>query len=205
MIQEMFRMRTKLIGFSWCVLCVYALLLTACSQSETASKNTTSSSTTATTATAATKSKPTGPVKVDQSLCDRILTKTEVGQTTSTTVNNIRVISTDEGGSCNYETAPAKASLVVTFYSLQGVDALDMVVAQLKNNPDFMGTITPVSDLGDKAIFIVNPITPKLIQYRLMVAYGTLWLDFILPNSSAGDAAASNQVQQLAKLALGRI
>jgi len=151
------------------------------------------------------KTKPTGPVKVDQALCDRLISKAEAGQITQTTVASIRVIATDEGGSCNYETAPFKAAVFVAFFP-GGAAAVQAEQDRLKSEPDFKGTVTSIGGLGDSAIAIVNPLPgTSIIQYHISIAYGTLFIDCVLPKSAAGDTAAIAQLKQVAQLVLDRL
>ncbi|MBA3823004.1 MAG: hypothetical protein H0X24_03745 [Ktedonobacterales bacterium] len=191
------------------VLAAVLCFFTACATGGTSTGNS-GGGTPATTPqpTKAVKTKPQGPITIDLALCERILSKTEAGQITKTTITNIHVITDssggDGGGSCNYETAPLKAAVFVALFP-GGAAALQGEQTQLQNEPDFKGSITPISGLGDAAIGIVNPITAGLIQYHVSVAYGTLFIDCVLPKSSVGDAASIDQLKQVAQLVVDRI
>jgi hypothetical protein len=147
---------------------------------------------------------------IDQALCDRILTKAEVGAIAQTTVTNVKVITTGSGGSCNYETAPNKAAMVVVFF-FGSSDAGPGVILQamadsITKNPGFTGSVTPVSGFGDAAQAIVNPIpNTAVIQYDLFIAQRNYVVGFQYPNSQAGEAVAIGQLKQAAQLALPRI
>ncbi len=186
------------------VLCAALCIFAACASGGSSTGNGGGSTSTATMPTKTVKTKPTGPITVNQALCDRVLTKDEAGQITKTTVTSVKIIDTGEGGSCNYETAANRAAVFVAFFP-GGAAAVQGEQDQLKNQPGFKGTVTPISGLGDSAIGIVNPITAGLIQYHVSVAYGTLFLDCVLPKSTAGDAAAIDQLKQVAQLVLDRL
>lgn len=186
-----------------CVLTVVLSLVTACASGGSTASNGGSSTITAPQPTTV-KTKPQSMVKVDQALCDRILSLTEAGQITQTTVMNDRVITTAAGGSCNYETAPYKAVAVVTF-SPGGITLLQGIQTALQNQPDFKGSITPITGLGDAAIAVVNPLTVGLIQYRVIVAYGVVLINCVLPNSAAGDSTSISQLKQIAQKVVDRL
>lgn len=152
------------------------------------------------------KSKPTGVPAISDAFCNTILTKSEASQITGTQVNNERTITTAHGGSCNYEFAPYKAAVFVAFFP-GSANTLDLQTSALTSNPNFKGTVTKIDGVGDAAIFIVNPLTSSITQYHLSVAYGALFLDFVIPNNTVGssDAVALSQLKQVAALVLGRL
>jgi len=150
---------------------------------------------------------PKAPDKIDAALCAKIMTLDEANKIMGVSANNIRVINTSDedgvGGSCNYETAPFKAAVFVAFFAKAG--AADPAAA-LTSNPEFKGTVTPVSGLGDKAQFIVNPIPGTgITQYHLFVTAGTLLIDTVIPVTQPSNDTALSRSKQVAELALSRL
>jgi uncharacterized protein YceK len=180
-----------------------ALWLTGCSSATTGGSggSTTGSGSTTTGHT------PKAPAKIDAALCAKVMTLDEANKIMGVTATNIRVInSSDEdgaGGSCTYETAPFRAAVFVAFFANAGpVDP----AAALTSNPEFKGTVTPVSGLGDKAQCIVNPIPGTgLAQYHLFVSAGTLLIDTVIPVAQPSNDTALSRSKQVAQLALSRL
>jgi hypothetical protein len=180
-----------------------ALSLTGCSSTTIggSSGSTTGSGSTTTGHT------PKAPDKIDADLCARVMTLDEANKIMGVTATNIRVIdSSDEdgvGGSCNYESAPLKAAVFVAFFANAG--AADPAAA-LTSNPEFKGTVTPVSGLGDKAQFIVNPLgVGGITQYHLFVTAGTPLIDIVIPVTQPSNDTALSRSKQVAQLVISRL
>ncbi len=197
--------RTKM--FAIAVALCGSLALAACASSGGGSSTTgnpTSGQSGAPTATAKPAHKPTWPLTINQAFCDGLMSVTEAGQIMNAAVKTDRVISAGDVGSCNYETAPYKAAVFVAFLPNSG--DLHAIANSITNEPGFSGSVTPVSGIGDQAFEIVNPLpNTSIIQYRLMVAYGGVIFDVVVPNSSAGSAAVFAKLTQVAQLEIGRL
>lgn len=197
--------RTKMLAVA--VALCGSLALAACSSSGGGSSttgNSTGGQSGAPTATTKPAHKPTWPLTINQAFCDGLMSVTEAGQIMNAAVKTDRVISTGEGGSCNYETAPYKAAVFVAF--LPGAVGLQAIANSITSEPGFAGSVTPVSGIGDQAFEIVNPLpNTSIIQYRLMVADGGVIFDVVVPNSSAGSAAVFAKLTQVAQLEIGRL
>ena len=113
-----------------------------------------------------------------------------------------------DGGTCTYEATAFHAVVFVAFFPYVAGTTLDPVVAAITSNPDFGGKVSDVGGLGDSAKFIVNPIpNTALVQYHLMVQFGTALMDVVNPGTNGvKDASkAQEQLEQVARTVLGRL
>ena len=157
--------------------------------------------------------KPTGTLTIDQAFCERILTLSEASQIMGAEAKSIRVMPgttapDEDGGSCNYEATAYHAVVFVAFFAFAAGASLDQVSAAITSAPGFAGKVTAVSGVGDAAKFIVNPIpSTSLIQYHLMVKYGSALLDVVNPgvNGVKDASKAQEQLEQVARTVLGRL
>ena len=162
--------------------------------------------TTATTPTVA--HTPKAPTLTDSKSCSQLMSLDEANQIMSAKATTIRVIASDEdgGGSCNYETTPLHATVFAAFFpTAGGAGSLTAISAAITSNPNFAGTTSPVTGLGDQALFIVNPIpSTSITQYHLMVIAGTLLMDVVIPATQPDSNTALSRLKQVAQLILSR-
>ena len=180
-----------------------ALWLTGCSSTTTGGSGGSTTGSGSTT----TEHTPKAPDKIDADLCAKVMTLDEANKIMGVTATNIRVInSSDEdgvGGSGNYETTPFHAAVFVAFFANAG--SVDPAAA-ITSNPEFKGSATAVSGLGDKAQFIVNPLPGTgLTQYHLFVSASTLLIDTVIPVAQPSNDTALSRAKQVAQLVLSRL
>lgn len=160
-------------------------------------------------ATATTAHTPKDVKIKDAASCSQFMSLEEANQIMGDKATNIRVIASnddeEEGGSCNYETVPFKATVFVAYFPAAG-PTVAVAAKSITGAPGFKGTVTDISGVGDKAIFIVNPIpSTSIVQYHLMVGAGTLLIDCVIPKNQPDDNTALNRLKQVAQLVISRL
>ncbi len=133
----------------------------------------------------------------------------------ATPATTIRVDSpTSGGGSCNYEYALFKGNVsVVVGRSPPGTNS-NYLAAQAAANklPSEQLTTTPVSGVGDHAVFVVGSTTVAVQAYKidaLDIIYGSVFWDVNAIHLSAAAAATSDSSQladftQVAQIFMGK-
>ena len=133
----------------------------------------------------------------------------------TTPATTIRIDSPKSGGgSCNYEYAAFKGIVSVVFVGTipQGVSISDVATQALGGAnlpPGGKITTTPVSDVGDQALFITAaiPIAGKTLKMDFLdIIYGAIFFDCNNPNvGSIPDATELNGFTQVAQLVISRL
>jgi hypothetical protein len=178
-------------------LCVI-MLLTACGSSSSGSR--TSQPTIA-------KSKPSALPKVTVAFCQNIMTvkQSNTIMNPTTPATTIRVDSpASGGGSCNYEYALFKGNVSVVFVSVvpEGTSIVDNVNQALaaEKQQGAQVKMTPVSNVGDQAVFAVASTTLAGQPYKidsLDIIYGSVFWD-VNAIHLGSDATATSDSAQLA-------
>jgi hypothetical protein len=186
------------------LMMVVLILLVACSGTATAA-NGTPALTTAPTATP--KPKPTGVPKITAALCQQLMTVAEANQTMkpASPATTIRVDSTTQGGSCNYEYSRFHTVVSVLFLPYQSAASLDTIatqsLAEFKNDQGAKVTKTTVSGVGDQALYIAASDSSSGITlnfYALDTTVGSLYISCF--NTTIGSPPATPQQPPLTQV-----
>lgn len=159
------------------------------------------------------KSKPTAVPKITVALCQQLLTVAEANQIMKppTAATTIRIDSTTEGGSCNYEYAQFKSVVSIVFHSYQQGQSLSAAASQISSRvPNATVKTTMVSGVGDQALFVSAKVSVQGITIwddGLDVTYGNVLFTFANFNvpATSSDAAQLAALTQVAQLVLGRM
>lgn len=174
------RKRNRLIPLAL-VLCVM-LAAAACSSNGGSTGGTPNATAPSTSQPTVVKSKPTSVPAITLAFCQRIMSIAEANQIMKppTPATTIRVDSTSTGGSCNYEYASFRSVVTVTFLPYAGGPAnvqatLAGAAAQLSQVKGAQVTTTPVTGVGDGALFVTAVITVvPLKEAALDTIYGAI-------------------------------
>ncbi len=159
---------------------------------------------------ATTKPKPTGVPAITAATCAQLLSLAEANQITGVSATTIRVDSSSALSSCNYETKPYIASVVLSFSSGNAAQlASHMATQQQQLQQQNAGaTLKSVTGLGDAAYEEIVPIPGFSTHYHLFVADGAVLLEVTNPGAydpSGGDSAALAQLEHVAQTVLPRL
>ena len=173
--------------------------------------------------TATPRPKPTTVPTVTMAFCQQMLSVTQANQITNppTAATSIRVQSSLQGGSCNYEYAPLHDTISILFVAYPG-GSLSSLANQALHSTFANGKVTtaePISGLGDQAYFgavtgslSFSGITIKQKQQTLYVVDGSVvfLVSAGLVNGAGGignvsDAQALDEFKQVALLALAQL
>jgi hypothetical protein len=183
-------------------LCV-VVLLAACGSSSSGNSGTSTSGPPTLQPTVA-KSKPSALPKVTVAFCQNIMTvdQSNTIMNPTTPATTIRVDSpASGGGSCNYEYALFKGNVSVVFVAVvpAGTDSNYLATrAAAGKQPGEQLTITPVSGVGDQAVFVVGSTTVAGQAYKidaLDIIYGSVFWDVNAIHLGAAAAATSDSAQ----------
>jgi len=162
-----------------------------------------------TAAATATSHTPRNVKITDAASCSQFMSLDEANQIMGEKAANIRVSASNDdesdSGSCNYETLPFKATVFVAYFPGSG-PTVEAASKAITGHLGFKGTVTDISGVGDKAIFIVNPIpSTSIVQYHLMIGAGTLLIDCVIPKNQPDNNTALNRLKQVAQLVISRL
>lgn len=154
----------------------------------------------------AVKSKPTSVPPITVAFCQRILTVAEANELMKppTPATTIRVDSNPPGGSCNYEYAQFRAVLSLILLPYTGgagneQAALDGASAKLSQVKGAQITTTPVSGVGDAAMFITATLTiASLKEASVDTIYGAILLS--CANFKVGASSFATQQTELTQV-----
>lgn len=173
--------------------------------------------------TATPRPKPTKAPPITVALCQQIMSVAQANQIThpSTAATTIRVQSTAQGGSCNYEYAPLRGTISILIGDYPGGSLSDLANQALRGTfaNSKVTTAEPVSGLGDQAYFggvtsslSFSGITIGEKQQELFVVDGKVVfiISAGLVNGAGGignvtDAQALAEFEQIAPLVLAHL
>lgn len=185
-------------------LMIGLLALAACSGTSTGSGG---NGTPAAAATAKPKPKPTGVPKITVALCQQLMTVAEANQIMkpASPATTIRVDSTTQGGSCNYEYSRFHTVVSILFLPYQSSASLDTIatksLAQVQNTPGAKVTKTAVAGVGDQALYIVASDSSSGLTfnfYALDTTVGSLYISCF--NTTIGSPPATPQQPALTQV-----
>lgn len=173
--------------------------------------------------TATPRPKPTTVPTVTMAFCQQMLSVTQANHITTppTAATSIRVQSSSQGGSCNYEYSPLHDTISILFVTYPG-GSLSTLANQALHGAIPNGKVTaeePISGLGDQAYFgtvrgslSFSGITISQKQQTLYVVDGSVvfMVSAGLVNGAGGignvsDAQALDDFKQIALLVLAQL
>jgi hypothetical protein len=185
---------------------LFTLTITACGGTSTGSVGTPTGGIPPATSTP--KAKPTGVPKVTTAFCQGLLSISDANSIMKppTAATTIRIDTSPIGGSCNYEYASFKSVVSVNFLPYRG-GSLSALASQLTATPGAKVTTTPVSGVGDQALFVAATLTSvSLRQDYLDVVDGAIVLQCFNPNvGSASDASQQAALTQVCQQVIARL
>ncbi len=198
------RKRNRLISLSL-VLCIM-LAAAACSANSGSAGGTPNATATSSSQPTAVKSKPTSVPAITLAFCQHIMSIAEANQIMKppSPATSIRVTSTSTGGSCNYENASNRTVLTITFLPYTGGPAnaqatLAGAAAQLAQVKGAQVTTTPVTGIGDAALFVTAVITVvPLKEAAIDSIYGAILLS--CANFNVGTSSFATQQTALTQV-----